>query len=117
MQIPGHSSANDIDVIEASRRIDDGALLLDVRTAEEWEAGHADGATHIELTTLPARLPSLKPERPITVICRSGARSAQAVGFLCGNGYEAVNIAGGMLAWHAAGKPVVDNSGNTGAVI
>lgn len=85
----------------------DDALLLDVREDDEWAAGRAPGAVHIPMTQLPARLDDLPDADPLLVICRSGGRSARVVAWLAGNGFDAVNVAGGTLAWAAAGKPLV----------
>ncbi len=49
----------------------------------------------------------LPRDRPIVVICRSGGRSAAVTGALRAAGFDAVNLAGGMCAWAAAGLPVV----------
>lgn len=80
--------------------------LLDVREDEEWQAGHAPGAVHVPLTELSTRLDELDLDRTVHVICRSGARSAQAVAWLNENGADAVNVAGGMNAWARNGRPM-----------
>ncbi len=80
--------------------------LLDVREDDEWAAGHAVGAVHIPLGQLPVRLGELDLDDPVHVVCRSGARSAQAVAWLNENGADAVNVAGGMGAWAEAGRPM-----------
>ena len=105
----------EVDAEEGRRRVDAGALLLDVREPDEWEAGHATDAAHVPLRTLPANRP---PEgREIVVICRSGGRSAQATAALRQWGYDAVNLAGGMKAWAGAGLPMVDGQGNPGGTV
>lgn len=84
--------------------------LLDVREEEEWRAGHAPDALHIPLRDIPARMDELAEfpdDRPIYVVCRTGGRSAQATAFLNANGYEAVNVAGGMKSWQTEGRPMV----------
>lgn len=110
------SSVDQIDPNEARERIDAGALLLDVREQHEWDTGHSADAVHVPLREIPDRLDSLPRERPIVAVCRSGARSDRAAGFLAEQGFEAVNLAGGMQAWAAAGLPIVDASGAPGAV-
>ncbi len=87
-----------------------GVVLLDVREDSEWEAGHAPGAVHVPLGQVPTRLDEL-PEGELHVICRSGGRSQQAAAWLSRNGFDAVNVAGGMQAWQAAGRPMVSESG------
>ncbi|MFE6506766.1 rhodanese-like domain-containing protein [Nocardioides sp. NPDC057767] len=84
--------------------------VLDVREDDEWAAGHIEGATHIPLQQLPARLGDL-PEGQTLVVCKVGGRSAQAVNYLAQQGFEVVNLAGGMLDWAAAGRPMVSETG------
>lgn len=93
----------------------DDAVLLDVREDDEWEAGHVPGALHVPLAQVPSRLDEL-PEGELHVVCRSGVRSAQAVAWLVSNGYDAVNVSGGMHAWQDAGRPLVAESGDTPTV-
>jgi rhodanese-related sulfurtransferase len=87
------------------------AWLLDVREDDEWAAGHVPGATHIQLGELGTRTGELPQENAIYVICRSGMRSARAAQALTGAGWQAVNVAGGMQDWAAAGRPMVTDSG------
>lgn len=93
------------------------STVLDVREDDEWAAGHIEGAVHIPLSELPARLSDLPDADPLVVICRSGGRSAQATAYLQQIGIEAVNLDGGMRAWDAAGRPMVTDSRTPPAVI
>jgi rhodanese-related sulfurtransferase len=93
------------------------ARILDVREDYEWEAGHVDGAVHIPLDQLPARLGELDPDEDLHVICRSGGRSQRAAEWLEGNGYTAINVSGGMGAWLEAGKPMVSETGSEPTVL
>jgi rhodanese-related sulfurtransferase len=88
-------------------QLDDAAFLLDVREDDEWRAGRAPQAHHLPMSDVPARLAELPRDRAITVICRSGGRSAHVTEYLVAQGLEAVNLAGGMQAWEAAGRPLV----------
>lgn len=92
------------------------AVLLDVREAAEWAAGHAPGAVHAPLSGLAAggMLPAAVQGRPLVVICRSGQRSQQAAALLAQRGAETVDVEGGLRAWAAAGYAVVDERGNHG---
>jgi len=65
-----------IHAVAAKGRMDDGAILLDVREPHEWAAGHAQGARHIPLGQLGQRQRELPAGRPIITVCRSGGRSA-----------------------------------------
>lgn len=79
--------------------VKNGALLLDVRTTDEYAAQHVPGAKNIPVDQLAARLGDLGPtSRPIVVYCRSGARSARAAGILRQAGYDVHDI-GGIHGW------------------
>jgi rhodanese-related sulfurtransferase len=92
-----------------------GAVLLDVREDDEWDAGHAAGAHHVPMGDVPAHLDEVSrlAEGPaeLVVVCRSGARSARVVAWLARNGVDAVNLDGGMGAWASAGRPLVSETG------
>jgi rhodanese-related sulfurtransferase len=107
----------EIDVDEAKRRVDGGALLLDVRNPDEWVAGRADGATWIPMGEIGARQDEIPTDRAIVVVCRTGARSSRVTAALVGAGYDATNIGGGMEAWAAAGYGVVADEGRPGSVL
>ncbi len=102
--------------VEARALVRIGALLLDVREVDEWQAGHAAKAQHLPLGDLPASLDALPRGRTIVVVCRSGNRSAQATALLRSAGFDALNLAGGMGAWAEAGFPLVDRGGAAGRV-
>lgn len=102
---------------EAARRVDEGAVLLDVREPDEWHAGHAPNAVHVPLAALAASISQLDKEQPIVAVCRVGGRSERAAAVLLQRGYDAVNLAGGMQAWNAAGMPVVTELGDPGSII
>jgi hydroxyacylglutathione hydrolase len=92
---------------EAAARLrdEDGWQVVDVRTPEERPDGVIAGDVLIPLAELGARAGEIDPQRPTLVYCRSGARSEMAVAALRTAGYDAHNLAGGMLAWLAAGLP------------
>ena len=106
----------DVSAEDGHRRVEDGALLLDVREADEWDAGHAPEATWIPLGDVQGRLDELPRDRPIVAICRSGSRSRAIAGALIGVGYTVVNVDGGMRAWAAEDYPVVASDGLPGVV-
>jgi rhodanese-related sulfurtransferase len=93
-----------------------GTVLLDVREDDEWQRGHAADARHIPMGEVPARLNEIDPQATLYVICKAGGRSQKVAQFLAGNGYEPVNVSGGMLAWANAGRPVVTDDGGAGSV-
>jgi rhodanese-related sulfurtransferase len=85
--------------------------LLDVRETDEWTAGHVPGATHIPLGEIAQRSDEIPVDQAVYVICRSGNRSGRAAAALNNAGWQAVNVAGGMQDWAAAGLPMVSESG------
>ena len=101
----------------AKRMVDGGALLLDVREPDEWCTEHAAGAVLLPTGRVHARQDELPRDRRIVVVCRSGGRSAAVTSSLRRSGFDAVNLAGGMCAWAAAGLPVVSQGGNHGLVM
>ena len=69
-----------------------GAIVLDVRTKEEWDEGHTEGAKHIVLTVIPSEIEKIKSwGKPIIAVCRSGGRSGQATQFLANQGIDIIN--------------------------
>ncbi|GAA2083639.1 rhodanese-like domain-containing protein [Aeromicrobium halocynthiae] len=82
-------------------------VVLDVREQHEWDAGHIEGARHVPLGDVPARVDELDPTVRTLVVCHVGGRSARASAWLAQQGYDVVNLAGGMDAWQGAGRPVV----------
>jgi rhodanese-related sulfurtransferase len=72
--------------------LEKGAIVLDVRTLEEWNEGHVEGSKHIVLTVIPLELEQIKSwGKPVIAVCRSGARSGQAAQFLSNNGIDTIN--------------------------
>jgi len=94
----------------------DGLAVLDVREPVEWAYGHIEGAVHIPLGELTGRLDEV-PEGQTLVVCKVGARSAQAVMWLGQQGRDVVNLDGGMLDWEAAGREMVSETGQPPLVV
>ncbi len=81
--------------------------LIDVRSMPEMNGGIIPQAEKLPLHTLPVRLNEIDDKEMCVLYCRSGARSAQAVGFMAAQGYENVyNLRGGIIAWHSSGLPI-----------
>lgn len=78
------------------------AVLLDVRTPEEWAEGIQEGAQLLNILDAPSFMKGaekLDASKPHYIYCRSGARSAQACQFLSQKGFTTYNLIGGMLEW------------------
>lgn len=107
----------DIQPAHARLLMDGGAVLLDVREDDEWQAGHAPDAVHVAMGQVAERVGELPSGRTVVCICRVGGRSASVAGALAGAGYDVRNVEGGMLAWELAGLPVTTDDGGVGRVI
>ncbi len=86
----------------AARELDQkkGAVILDVRTDKEYDAGHIPGAVHIPLTEIGNRIKKLKKDKELVVYCQRGNRSIWAIKRLIGMGYKNLyNLKGGYNAW------------------
>lgn len=96
--------------LQATQMINRGkSLVLDVRTAEEYAAGHLRDAKHIPLADLGNRIGELEKSknRTVIVVCQTGARADKAVRLLAAAGFEDAHaLEGGQAAWVAAGLPV-----------
>lgn len=107
-----------VEPAEGRRRAEDGAIVLDVRNADEWDAGHVEGSTWIPMAEVQTRRDEIPTDRPIVVVCATGSRSARVTQALTVWGCaEAVNLAGGLVAWEAAGLPIVRDDGSPGTVV
>lgn len=96
----------EIDIDEAARRIAAGTPVIDVREPDEYEDGHVPGAPLIPLGDVPDRVDEFPSSGEVLIICKSGGRSRRAAELVRARGVDAVNIAGGTLAWIDAGHPV-----------
>lgn len=95
------------DAYETMLSEDGTAQLVDVRTPEEYAAGHIPGAINIDWFAddfIDKAKASLTTDRPVMVYCRSGKRSAKAAWKLDGNEFRTYNLLGGYLGWTEAGK-------------
>ena len=77
---------------EIKKYLEKGAVVLDVRTEQEWDEGHTEGAEHIVLTLIPSEIDKIKSwNKSVIAVCRSGGRSGQATDFLKSNGIDIIN--------------------------
>jgi rhodanese-related sulfurtransferase len=98
---------------DAVRLVNSGALVVDVRDAKDYEAGHIIDARHIPAAEVGGRAESLKKfkEKPVVVYCDSGFASAAAAKGLRAQGFgKTVTLRGGLQAWRQDNLPVVKGS-------
>ncbi|GAC1696769.1 MAG: hypothetical protein NVS9B6_04240 [Candidatus Limnocylindrales bacterium] len=98
--------SDEIEPQQASERLGSGAVLVDVREANEWAAGHATGAIHLPLGHLPNRIAELPAGRELLFLCQSGSRSLMATKIATERGRAAKSVRGGTIAWAKAGLPL-----------
>jgi rhodanese-related sulfurtransferase len=101
-------SIQEVSVDELEAALAAGERVLDVRETDEYQGGHVPGAVHVALGTVPEHLDLFKGTGPAYVICKSGGRSMRACELLADQGIEAVNVAGGTMAWIISGRAVVE---------
>ena len=110
----GQANFENADVKGFAQLIDDpSVVLLDVRTAAEFAEGHIEGAINIDQAQgdfVEKTKAAVAAGKKIAVYCRSGRRSANAAGRLATEGYQCVNLAGGIVAWKEAGKRVATDT-------
>ncbi len=100
--VPQVSSVDAAEIIAAGN-----VQFVDVRTPEEYSAGHAKGAINIPLESLMDEYKKISKDKPVYLICESGRRSTEAGTFLQANGYTDVHsIIGGTPVWKADGLPM-----------
>lgn len=100
----------EVEVVQAVNLINrENALMLDVREQSEYDNGHVGNSRLISLGDLKKRIGELEKyrERPIVVMCRSGARSASGAALLSKSGFTKVySLSGGIVAWQKASMPI-----------
>jgi len=100
-----------IEVLEVEKELEAGEdfKILDVRTKEEYDAGHIKGSIFLAIEDVENEIENLIPDKnaKIYIVCRSGGRSAMAQSILKEKGYtNTKNIVGGMLEWQEKGLPI-----------
>ena len=99
----------EVDVPAVVAALDDpNVQVVDCREQEEWDTARAEGMTLIPLSLMGQRLGELDSNRPLVVVCRSGARSLWAAQQLAEIGFTDVkSMHGGLIAWAEQGHPLV----------
>lgn len=95
-----------VDPQEAKTRLENGAVLIDVREQNEYAQARVPGATLIPLSEFASRYTEMPKDQEIVLICAGGVRSAQAAQFAAQHGFKLTNLEGGINAWHALGLPI-----------
>ena len=98
-------SVPEVDVQTLAARCAAGCRLFDVREPFEYEEVRIAGTTLIPMAEVPEEIEQFEGTDTVYLVCRTGSRSTKAVEYLRRNGIDAVNVAGGLVAWIEAGLP------------
>jgi rhodanese-related sulfurtransferase len=104
-------SFGDVTVEEAKSLVESNVslIIVDVRTREEYDSGHIEGAILIPVSELEGRINELSKEEELLIYCRTGNRSSNSVNILKANGYTKIfHMNDGIIAWIQAGYPTVN---------
>ena len=104
-------SFGDVTVEEAKSLVESNVslIIVDVRTREEYDSGHIEGAILIPVSELEGRIIELSKEEELLIYCRTGNRSSNSVNILKANGYTKIfHMNDGIIAWIQAGYPTVN---------
>jgi len=94
-------------MLEMQAKKDASLLLLDVRTPEEFAAGHIPGAVNIPYDQVTGHLSEIPKDDEVVLYCHSGRRAGLAAEALAANGYtKLAHLQGDMQGWQSAGRPV-----------
>ncbi len=107
-----------VPVSELRERLQSGDrsfTVLDVREDSEWREGHIEGAIHIPFHQLSKSLDRVPSHKPVAVVCGGGTRSSIAASLLQGEGFDPMNVSGGMGAWNSSGYPLAREGAGAGA--
>ncbi|WP_372609581.1 rhodanese-like domain-containing protein [Halomonas sp.] len=106
-----NSGASGVNSSEATQLINrEDAVVVDIREANDFKAGHIAGARNIPQSKLDVRMTELNKvkDKPIIVVCKHGQSSGAAMGKLTTAGFERViKLKGGITQWQTDGMPVV----------
>jgi rhodanese-related sulfurtransferase len=91
-----------VDELEHRHAAEEKLVLLDVREPDELATASIPWATAIPMGEIQARMSELPRDEPIVVMCHHGSRSERVAEFLAANGFDAVNLTGGIDAWSRA---------------
>jgi phage shock protein E len=87
--------------VNFSELVKNGAMIIDVRTKDEYQGGHIKGSINIPLDTLSSNLSKIKKDKVVITCCASGMRSASAKSILKSNGFPEVHNGGGWMRLQA----------------
>ena len=92
---------------DVAPRMNNGTLVVDVRTLAEWRSGHIPGSLHIPLGRLVAQMMDRPRTQPVVLVCESGSRSSIGASLLTATGFtDVTNLTGGINAWRQEGLPL-----------
>ncbi len=106
--VRGRAAGPAVTTLQATQLINGrNAVVVDVRTPQEFATGSLPGARNVPVDKLGEKLPDFKKDKPVIVVCASGSRAGKAAAQIRAGGYgEVYVLAGGIAAWREAGLPI-----------
>jgi rhodanese-related sulfurtransferase len=106
--VRGRASGPSLSTLQATQLINSrNAVIVDVRTAQEFATGSLPGARNITVDKIGEKMRDIKKDKPLIVVCATGSRAGRAAAQLRASGYgEVYVLAGGLAAWREAGLPI-----------
>ncbi len=106
--VRSRASGPALSTLQATQLINSrNAVVVDVRTPEEFKTGSVPGARNVPVDKVAEKMPDIKKDKPLIVVCATGSRAGKAAAQLRSSGYgEVYVLAGGIAAWREAGLPI-----------
>lgn len=104
-----------VDATTASRIVAGGAHVVDIRSEQEWRAGHIEGSDRVAANRISSH--SVGRADTVIAVCANGSRSKKAARKLAKEGYRVYHLDGGLEAWHAAGLPLTSSNGQRPTIL
>jgi rhodanese-related sulfurtransferase len=106
--VRSRASGPALSTLQATQLINSrNAVIVDVRTAEEFATGSLPGARHVPVDKVDEKMRDVKKDKPLIVVCATSSRASRAAAQLRAKGYgEVYVLAGGVTAWREAGLPI-----------
>jgi rhodanese-related sulfurtransferase len=99
-----------VDAATAKVILDSGAHMIDVRSKDEWSAGHVEGSDRVAANAVGSK--TIGRADAVITVCRTGSKSKRAAKKLAKEGYRVYHLTGGLKGWKELGLPLVSTNGN-----
>ncbi len=104
-----------VDAATAKVIFDSGAHMIDVRSKDEWAAGHVEGSDRVAAGTMNSK--TVGRADAVIMVCRNGSKSKGAAKKLAKEGYRVYHLRGGLQAWRDLGLGLVSSNGGRATIV